>query len=241
MLQVATKFRPSQPGFELAYQAGFRNAELWLGEEVLLGWTNIRDLAQHYPFKYVLHFPNNPVSDAALDGCLKLYEALGCQAMVIHEPMFAKYAAVIQSRAPQIQLAIENHWKAPEQLSSFAEQAPGITLDIEHLWLFTWPGVSRDELVANVKTFWKQYGHKVKHMHFPGVRTDDTLQHCPMYYHRELVFQIFDFLESQNYRGLIVSESDPQYQTLPDLTMDVLLFDVWRLQHDAKAKSTATK
>ena len=237
MLRLATKFHPGEPApFLLAHRAGFRNAELWLGEDLLRDTERLIQRAGRFQFEYVLHFPNKPVSDEALAGCLKLYDALNCKVMVIHEPMFEKFAAKITAQKPDVKLGIENHRKTPEELPIWAEEAEYLTIDVEHLWLFTWIGVSRKEFVSRFKQFWKDFGHKVKHIHFPGVCPHEDFQHRALYNSRELMLELFDFLADEDFRGFIVSEVNEEYQNYGELKMDVLLFEFWMEKYMASAR-----
>ena len=228
MLKLATKLQPNRQTLELAYRAGFRHTELFLDEQNLLKWQQTLETCREFPFTYVPHFTNKTISTEALEGILHLYHELNCQAMVIHEPMFAKYEQEIKSRMPRVRLGIENHFKNPAQLQEFAQSATYITLDIEHLWVLTWPKISQQDLLEKFKQFWNEFGDKVIHIHFPGPRADEPFQHRPMYNNRELVFAVFDHLHSCGYKGLIVAEVDQYYQTYPELHMDVLLFESWR-------------
>ena len=58
MLKLATKFAPKQESFELAQQAGYQFAELWMNANLLSGWQDVASLSQNYALDYVLHFPN---------------------------------------------------------------------------------------------------------------------------------------------------------------------------------------
>ncbi len=55
---IATKFKPVPESFRLAFECGYRAAELWLDEAILLDAERVAGLADEFPFRYALHFPN---------------------------------------------------------------------------------------------------------------------------------------------------------------------------------------
>ncbi len=92
MLKLATKFIPIRHAFETAWRAGFRYAEFWLDGALLDNWENVAATALDFPLDYALHFPNRSnITEAQLANCVRLYETLQCEAMVIHSPMFDRY------------------------------------------------------------------------------------------------------------------------------------------------------
>src|SRR5436190_1630460 len=138
MIGIATKFAPSPALFAQAVQAGFSRAELWLDAAVLARWAAVVELARSFPLQYALHFPNRlEQSPATLQHAANLYQALDCQAMVIHQPHFDRYGATLSALAPGMRLAVENHNLTPAEFDDWAEVNPGLALDVEHLWSYT--------------------------------------------------------------------------------------------------------
>jgi sugar phosphate isomerase/epimerase len=237
MLKLATKLAPELERLETAYRAGFRHVELWTDNALLEDWQAVLQRARHYPNSYVIHFPNRP--DLTLDGlhgCVELYRELGCQAMVIHQPMFERYSQELLRLEPRLRLAIENSGFSPERFEAWAEQSPYLTLDVEHLWLFTHRGITLAELLDHLQRFLDRHGNKLRHVHLPGY-TPGGREHRPMYCGRDLVFPVLSMLAERRFDGLVVSEVSPEYQNLVELQMDVLLFDAWRQLHDPQLLS----
>jgi hypothetical protein len=114
MLNLATKFVPRRESIETAYLAGFRHAEWWLNATLLADWESLAELGTQYPFSYVLHFPNRLEQEPkTLRQAASLYRRLGCQAMVIHQPHFDRYAAAFAEIDSGLNLAVENHRLSP--------------------------------------------------------------------------------------------------------------------------------
>lgn len=228
MLKLATKFAPQQPAFEIAYAAGFRNAEFWLGQRLLPGWQDIAKLAHDYPMEYVLHFPNTgKLTDSDLQAIVDLYHSLHCRAMVIHHPMLAHYGSALSAISSELVLAVENHGLDPAGFADWAESNTYLTFDVEHLWMLTHPELSLAELIATADRFLERYITKLKHVHMPGY-LPHWGEHRPMYCARDFVLAMFDLFAKYKFDGLIVSEVDAEFQNAYDLRMDALLFDGWR-------------
>src|SRR4051812_17055112 len=122
MLNLATKFRPVAEMFELACQAGFPCAELWLSEGVLAGWQEVAALGRSYPLRYALHFPNKVRSaETTLEQTISLYRALSCRALVLHQPLADALGAELARAAPDVRQAVENHGLSPAELEGWAE------------------------------------------------------------------------------------------------------------------------
>lgn len=232
MLKLATKLAPSLDNLETAYRAGFRHAELWLDAVLVEDWPSVLQRARHYPHAYALHFPNRPeLTPEGLRGCVELYRGLGCKALVIHQPMFDRYGAELLRLDPGLCLAIENSNLTPERFDAWAERSRYLTLDVEHVWMFTRPGISLAELLGEVRRLLDRHGSKLRHVHLPGY-WPGCREHRPMYCGRDLVFPVLTMLAEAGFDGFVVSEVSPEYQNLAELQMDVLLFDVWRQRHD---------
>ncbi len=231
MLKLATKFLPEPEAFALAHRAGFGYAELWLDAAVLARWRKVADLATAFPLEYALHFPNRlDAPEVALGQAVSLYKALDCRCMVIHQPMFDRFGAALTSLDPSVRLAIENHHLTPAQLERWAEASPGLALDFEHLWKFTLHDPPLTEMLGFAAGLLARHAEKLRHVHLPGYLPGYP-EHRPMYCAREMVFGAFELLAEHRFRGLAVSEVNPEYQNSNDLRMDVLLFDTWLARH----------
>ena len=238
MLKLATKFIPVRHAFETAWRAGFRYAEFWLDGALLDDWENVAQTALDFPLDYALHFPNRSnLTDEQLGHCVQLYEALQCQAMVIHTPMFERYGEGLLQLKPDIVLAVENHKLTPDDLKSWGKSNQYLTLDVEHVWKFTLKDGPFEEQLDTVGRIIERHADKLRHVHMPGY-VPGFDEHRPMYCSRELVFAVFEMLQKIDYRGLIVSEVNAEYQTEPDLRMDRLLFDRWREIASASASES---
>jgi sugar phosphate isomerase/epimerase len=232
MLKFATKFAPCPTALERAYRAGFRHAELYLDVEILADWQTVLRYTRHFPNTYAMHFPNRrDLSRQSLEDAVALYQQLGCQCLVIHQPEIDKYQHDLLAREPKIRLAVENHRLDPAGFKAWAERNPGLTLDVEHLWKFTLRDAPLSRLVEEVRAFLARYGEKLRHVHMPGYWPGLT-EHRPMYCAREMVFAVLSLLAEARFEGLVVSEVSTEYQNPEELRMDTLLFDVWREQHD---------
>ena len=233
MLRQASKFAPkSASEFQLAYEAGFRNAEFWLSRKLIKRWEDIVALARRFPMRYALHFPNRGKFDTQdLEKSIELYRALNCSAMVIHQPMFERYGQELLGIFPELRLAVENHnLPTDKELQRWAEESPWLTLDVEHLWLFTAGNVNLKTLHAYLDELFANFAHKLAHVHLPGYQPGYE-EHRPQYCSREMVLSVFSKLAEIEYEGLIVSETSQQFHNLPELQMDVLLYEYWQAQY----------
>jgi hypothetical protein len=232
MLKLATKFRPDAAAFALAEQAGFRHAEIWLDTALLADWEAIVSWSVSYPFEYVLHFPNRLNLDrAALQQTVALYRALGCRCLVIHQPMFDRYGALLRQHEPAVVLAVENHKLTPDAFDRWTDASPALTLNVEHLWKYTLQDAPLPVLLEAVQRFLKRCGPKLRHVHLPGYWIG-MAEHRPMYCAREMIFPVLDLLAEAAFQGLIVSEANPEYQNAHELRQDVLLFGAWAADRD---------
>lgn len=228
MLKLATKFAPTEESLQCAVDAGFDYGEIWTDAAVLADWRQVADRAARFPLKYGLHFPNKKKSITAesLRDCVALYEAVGCRAMVMHQPHFDLFAAELLQLKPDLVLAVENSRLSPEQLAEWFQRTQYLTLDVEHVWKYTVGGGPLEELWNVLDPHLRNLGHKLRHVHLPGYCPGYD-EHRPMYCNRDFVFGMFDRLAAMGYDGLIVSEVEIEFQNLNDLRMDVLLFDTW--------------
>jgi sugar phosphate isomerase/epimerase len=233
MVKLATKFAPEPAAFELAHQAGYRCAELWTDTAVLANWQSVVEQAAARPLEYVLHFPNRKdLGPETLEQAVQLSAALGCRAMVIHEPHHAKYADVLLGLDPNLCLAVENHRFDPAGFERWATQHDNLTLDVEHLWLFTLADAPLERLLETLSDFLERFGSKLRHVHLPGYLPGFD-EHRPMYCAREMVLPVLSLLENSEFEGFAVSEVETEFQNPNDLRMDVLLFDTWQKQYAA--------
>ena len=227
-LFVATKFAPSRAAFDQAAIAGFRAAEFWLNESILDRHEEIAGTAAHFPMRYALHFPTTSrLRPESLEHCVRLYEAVNARALILHEPQYLAFHAELTRLLPSIRFAVENHHLRPADFLPWCARQPGITLDVEHLWMLCLGDVSLDRLLAEVEAFLDRFGDRLQHVHLPGY-TPGYDEHRPMYCNRDLVFAIWDRLAARRFDGLIVSEVANEFQNPCDLRMDALLYDRWK-------------
>ena len=227
MLTLSTKFKPHQPAFETALAAGFQAVEFWLDAELLAHADEIADLANNYPFRYALHFPNGgSISDNALRSAVTLYRRLNCTAMVIHQPMFDRHQAALLKLDPELDLAIENHVLELDRFEQWAECSPGLTLDVEHLWKFTLHNAPFATLIGHVERFLEKYAGKLQHVHLPGYQPGGE-EHQPVHYNEEMATEVMTRLADHGFTKLVVSELDSPFQSLESLKEDVEMFDRW--------------
>lgn len=236
MFQQATKFAPrSKDPFLQAQEAGFQAVEFWLGPKLLDQWEEVAELAQSFSFEYALHFPNRAeLSEKQLENLVQLYHTLSCSAMVIHQPMFDEYGDELFAIDSSLRLGIENHFLGSEsKLRKWAKESPLLTVDIEHLWLFTYADASVKQLVHSVDSLFEEFGEKIVHVHLPGY-VPGFKEHRPQYCSRGMVMKMFSLLADHDYDGFVVSETASRYQNPEELMMDRLLFRRWQRKREAR-------
>jgi sugar phosphate isomerase/epimerase len=230
MLKLATKLNPRPDGLETAYRAGYRYAELWLDQRLLLNWQTIYQVASDYPISYALHFPNQlNLEPETLEQICSLYRQLGCPSLVIHQPMVDKFRESLLHIDPEVRLAVENHKLTVDDFANWATRNAWLTLDIEHLWKFTLRDATLEVLLDHLQKFLTRFGDKLVHVHLPGYWPGFN-EHRPMYCAREMIFPVLSLLAEARFEGFVVSEVDAEYQNLAELSMDGLLFNAWREQ-----------
>lgn len=228
MLLLATKFPPERLAFETAAAAGFRAAEFWLDGNLLVKNEEIAAVAGRFPFRYALHFPNKgPITTESLESCATLYRQLKCTAVIIHQPMFDRYGDALLDIDPDIDLAIENHVLDSANFDRWADESPGLTLDVEHLWKFTLKDAPLDRLLERIDRFLDQHGKRLQHVHLPGY-VPGSDEHRPIHFSSEMASQVLTRLAGHDFAKLVVSEADPQFQTPQFLEQDVMWFEKWR-------------
>jgi hypothetical protein len=239
MFSLATKLKPSRTSLELARNCGYAAAEFWTNQKSLRQWSEISAIARQVDLKYVIHFPNKAKLDTDDLRCAAaLYRELDCRAMVIHQPMFEAYGASLLSIEPTLRLGIENHRLDRKAFEAWADRCSWLTLDVEHLWMYTLAGESLSTLERTLETFLGKYASKLVHVHLPG-HLAGYGEHRPMYCSREMVMMTFTLLEEADYDGLVVGELDPEYQNEAELKMDALLYQRWRQLRGLSANGTA--
>lgn len=241
MLRPATKFAPrSAAEFKLAYDAGFRHSEFYLDQELVEDWGSIVTFASDFPMGYALHFPNRgEFGEQHLQNVVDLYHALDCSAMVIHQPMFDRYGEQLFKLDPDLRLGIENHDLTTDaKFERWADDSRWLTLDVEHMWIYTARDHSLKLLMNYLDWFLDEFADKLVHVHLPGYSPGFKV-HRPQYCSRKMVRQVFTRLANANFQGLIVSETANKYQNPEDLEMDVLLYRNWEKRYIARAESTA--
>ena len=236
MFRQATKFAPrSAAPFQQAQEAGFQAVEFWLGSKLIDQWEDIVELAESFPFEYALHFPNRgELSTKQLENVVQLYQTLFCSAMVIHQPMFDDYGDELMEIDTSLRLGVENHFlDSNAKLRRWAENSPQLTLDIEHLWLFTQPNPSVKQLVQCVDSLFEEFGEKIVHIHLPGY-LPGYKEHRPQYCSRGMVLKMFSLLADREYDGFVVSETASRYQNPEELMMDRLLHKRWLRKRETR-------
>jgi sugar phosphate isomerase/epimerase len=240
MLKIATKFAPRSAAFHTAAQAGFRYAELWTDERVLADEEQVAAIAGQYPLEYVLHFPNRKeLAPETLEHAAGLYRRLGSKCMVIHQPLYDRYAKKLLQIAPEMRLAVENHRLSPDRLRAWSEENAYLTLDVEHVWCFTLNDAPLDHLLSTVEELLQRAGHKLRHVHLPGY-LPGQIEHRPMYCSRDMIFGVFELLERIGYEGFVVSEIEAEFQNPAELRMDLLLYEAWQQARQARHDTAAT-
>lgn len=227
MLKLATKFLPEADAFQAAVEAGFEYAEFFLNAKLLNNVDELICLSRAYPLKYALHFPNRPeLSDLQLRECVRLYQSLDCRAMVIHPPMFDRYAPALKALDPNLVLAVENQRVAPAEFVDWVGARDYVTLDVEHLWKFSLQDAPLEEVVTLAHDVFERHRDRIRHVHMPGYLPGHA-EHRPMYTSREFVMAMLSLLQAFDFEGFIVSEVDTEFQNPHELHMDRLLFDLW--------------
>lgn len=236
MLTLATKFSPDEfHAFDTACRAGLRGVEFWLDNALLLDWKTTVSSARKYPFRYALHFPNEGVLQPdALRGAVRLYGDLKCRAMVIHQPMYDRYADDLLAIEPSLHLAVENHDLDVAGFSRWAEQNCWLTLDVEHLWMCTLKDAPLESLLGFLDQFLSLHGKKLRHVHLPGYRIGGE-EHLPMHYSAEMATCAIGLLADHGFSELVVSEAHQQYQNFEELRQDVVMFEQWQTKYASQA------
>ena len=237
MLELATKFVPVRPAFEIANATGFRAAEFWLDARLLNESDRIAAEALEFPFRYALHFPNSgPLSSDALKAAASLYRRLHCTAIIIHQPMFNSYAAALREIDSGLDLAIENHVLDLGGFDRWAERSPGLTLDVEHLWKFTLDNAPLATLFQHVDRFLQRHAGKLHHVHLPGYQPGGD-EHTPTHCNEEMAGEVLTRLAEHGFSKLVVSEADIPFQTEPFLRKDVSFFEKWKSSSHSRKSS----
>jgi sugar phosphate isomerase/epimerase len=228
MLKLATKFRPDDPhAFDIASRAGYRAAELWLSGKLLTDWQKLASNASKYSFFYALHFPNHGVLlPDKLENVARLYRALNCRAMVIHQAMYDQYGQTLLALEPSLCLAVENHDLAATKFDRWVARNRWLTLDVEHVWKHTLQDSPLETLLSFLEKFLLQHGGKLRHVHLPGYQVGNR-DHRPIHYGEEMATAVLSLLADRGFSELVVSEADAEYQNLDELRQDVAMFERW--------------
>jgi hypothetical protein len=181
---------------------------------------------------YAVHFPTRGgLEQTVVRHAAVLCQNLNCSVMVMHQPMFDRYADQLLDTHPALQLAVENQVLDTAQFQRWAETNQWLTLDVEHLWKFTLRDAPLQLLLDRVEKFLIRYGHKTVHVHLPGYLAG-AAEHRPMYCAPDMVFPILEMLAEREFAGLIVSEIDLKFQNAADLHRDILFFNSWHRLRD---------
>lgn len=227
-MQLATKFKPDADApFQTAVAAGLRCAELWTGPDVLADWRAVVERAERFDLRYALHFPNRrDLTDDQLRAFVELYRALGCRSATIHQLEYDRYGEAVQ-KLGDVCLAVENSHLDVPGFHRWAEANRYLTFDVEHVWFLTMPESPLSDVLPFIADFLTKHAAKIRHVHMPGY-TPGLPDHRPMYTAPEFVTQSLSLLRDAGYDGLVVSETDVEFQNLDDLRKDCELFDAWR-------------
>lgn len=228
MFELATKFKPDEePPFRVALEAGYRCAELWTGPDVLSDVAATADLCRRFPLRYALHFPTRrDLTPEQLTAVVELYRALECRSMTIHQPEHDLYAAELLRMDGGLVLAVENGALTADEFPAWAERNRYLTLDAEHLWLFSNEGASIADALAAVSKFLAAHGAKLRHVHLPG-QAGTSAEHRPMHEGWDYVSGVLDRLAAIGFGGFVVSEVEQSCQTPEHLVKDRALVDGW--------------
>ncbi len=227
MLHFATKLAPEPAPLDLARSAGFQCSEFWMNGDRLLDIRPILDAIRGRGMRHVIHFPNSgPLGEEQLSNAVRLYRAIGSDAMVIHTPMLRSYGPRLLELDPGVKLCVENGIEAGADFSDWAERNEWLTLDVEHVWKFALRDAPLDQLLDTVREILATHGSRIRHVHLPGY-SPGAPEHRPAHYSPDLVLPVFDLLQDIGFGGLIVSELDHEFQTLDHLRKDVALFRAW--------------
>ncbi len=227
MLRFATKLAPQAPLLQQAIISGFRNTEIWLSDELLDDVDAIITTAQKFHMGYVPHFPNGGrITEQRLQQIVRLYQALECETMVIHEPMFDLYGDRMLEIEPGLSFAVENIRYNLDEFWQWAESHAGLNLDVEHLWLFSLPGASFELWLETLEAFLHRFHYKLHHVHMPGYQPGQP-EHRPAYMNPRMACEVWTLLAEYQFQGLAVSELSPEWQTPKHLRQDVAMFEQW--------------
>src|SRR3954454_24796958 len=94
---------------------------------------------------------------------------------------------------PGLRLAVENHKLTEEQLARWAEDNPGLALDVEHLWKYTLRDAPLPRLLGEVRGLLDRAGERLRHVHLPGYLPGHA-EHRPMHCARDMVFPVLSLL-----------------------------------------------
>lgn len=228
MLELATKFKPDEDApFRVALEAGYRCAELWTGPDVLADAAAVIERCRRFPLRYALHFPTRrDLTPRQLDAVVELYRALDCRSLTIHQPEYDRYAEELLGREAGLVLAVENGALSAAELAAWSERNRYLTLDAEHVWMFSHEGATLEAAIDAVGRVIASQQAKLRHLHLPG-HCGGGDEHRPMYFGWEFVRAVLDRLADVGYSGFVVSEVEQRYQTAEHLAKDRTLFDAW--------------
>ncbi len=227
MLKFATKIAPETPLFQQAVDAGFQYVELWLGDHLLDEVDQILEMASQHALGIVAHFPNRgDLTETRLQETVRLYQGLKSEAMVIHPPMLKQCGARLRELHPTIRLAVENGALDLEGFWQWAEESPGLNLDVEHLWLYSLEGNPIEVWVETLERFLEAYHDKLYHVHMPGCKPGQA-EHRPAYLNPRMACELWWLLDQYQFGGLAVSELNLEWQVPEHLERDVALFRRW--------------
>lgn len=227
-LKLATKCSPERAGLARAAEAGFHHAELWTDAATLDQWEVAAENCRSVALDYGIHAPNNPeLGDDTLVNASRLYRALNCRAMVIHQPVFDRLGSKLLAIDEGLCLAVENHRLSRDEFRHWATSNRYLTLDVEHLWKFTLRDAPLESLTDALDEFLAEFGGKLRHVHLPGY-VPNGHEHRPMSTNPPFARAVWERLAKVGYDGLVVSEISVRFQTTAELRKDVELYEAWK-------------
>jgi len=200
-LQLAAKCLPDSKILKRIESTEIDAVELYTDAECLKK-VDIVSICDDFPLSYVVHAPNDVVAPKET---FELAQAIGANVVVTHDIYWEdEWPRVVKTAQDTgVALAIEN----VDGLLTFAKVLLryGVKrcLDFEHA-IFLMGGFYPNGL--------KQLLPKTIHVHLSGYEFGNLKYHTHFYESPEHAFKVLNFLESNGYNGMVVSEASIEYQ-----------------------------